>query len=413
MKSFRIAVATIFLAIPLSVQGQNKIETDIRFLSDDARDGRGVGTQGLDAAAEFIAERFEANGLQPLTAGFFQEFQLDPTAPALAHSGIGAANVKNVVGYLPGRGALASETIVIGAHYDHLGLGGSGSLDPDSMGVVHNGADDNASGTTALIETSRLLGMRESANHRAIVFIAFTAEELGLLGSDYYVKNPLRPLSDTYGMINMDMVGRLRDNKLITIGTGSATEFPALLEAANADIGLTLTPIADPWGRSDHSSFYAANLPVIHLFTDTHEDYHRTTDDWPTVNLEGISQVSLFTAELAWTMATRADDLTFLTVAQPQSSGGRGYGAYLGSIPDMSSNPGGVRLTGVREGSPADNAGMIAGDILVQIGEEVVPDLQGMTNALRKHRPDQTVTVAVLRDGERIELTVTFGRRGG
>ncbi len=413
MKRIFFAILIASFGQQTEVQAQQDILSDIRFLADDARQGRGVGTDGLDAAADYIAERFQEIGLEPVAGSYFQEFRLDPTAPALAHSGIGAADVKNVVGFLPGTGAIAFELVVMGAHYDHLGLGGSGSLDPDSTGVVHNGADDNASGTAALIEAARLLAGREENNRRSVLFIAFTAEELGLLGSDYYVKNPLLPLADTYAMINMDMVGRMRDNKLITIGTGSATQMLRLLAAANEEFGLQLSPVADPWGRSDHSSFYAANLPVVHLFTDVHEEYHRTTDDWQTINIEGIATVAGFAAEVAWTMATAGEALDFLVVSQPQQSGGGGYGAYLGSIPDMSSSPGGVRFTGVREGSPADIAGLMAGDILVQIGEEVVADLQGMTDALRKHRPGQTVIVAVMRDGGRVELEVTFGRRGG
>lgn len=393
---------------------QQRILTDLRYLADDAREGRGAGTEGLDSAAAYLAAQFRQSGLRPAgTDEFFQMFELDPTAPALAHSGIGGAAVKNVVGLIPGSGRLAGQAIVIGAHYDHLGLGGSGSLDPDSVGVVHNGADDNASGTAALLETARILSRRAAPDVRTIVFVAFTAEELGLIGSDYYVKNPSVANDSTYAMLNFDMVGRLRENKLVTGGTGSAPEFPQLLDSVNAGYGLNLAAQDDPWGRSDHSSFYAAGIPVIHFLTDTHEDYHRTTDDWDKINVDGIERVSMYAADLAWVLATRTTHLTYVDHPQPQQPMAGGSGAWLGTIPDMSSSPGGVRLTGVREGGPAELAGIQGGDIIVQIGDFEVKDLYGMTDALRSFKPGDEATVAVMRDGERIEMTVTFGKRGG
>jgi hypothetical protein len=396
---------------PASVE---RILTDLRYLADDARQGRGVGTTGLDSAAKYVVWQFKQAGLLPATSdGYTQPFRLDPSAPALAHSGVGAADVLNIVGILPGRGSLATETLVIGAHYDHLGLGGAGSLDPDSLGVVHNGADDNASGTVALLETMRILAGRDMPDARTIVFVAFTAEELGTIGSTHYVKNPVRPNDATYAMINFDMVGRLRDEALIVIGTGSAEEIPALLDSANSDYGFNLKPVDDPWGRSDHSSFYAAKIPVVHFFTDTHADYHRTTDDWEHINVAGIAKIAQFAAHLATTLAVRHDPLTFVDVPQPAPMAGGGYGASLGTIPDMSESPGGVRLTGVRAGSPADQAGIEGGDIIVLIGDHEVKDLYGMTDALRAHKPGDVVIVAVLRDGERIEFEVTLGKRGG
>jgi Zn-dependent M28 family amino/carboxypeptidase len=412
-KRFGIATLALLLATPLQSQTPaERTETDIRYLAADAREGRGLGTAGLDSSAAYIRDQFRAIGLQPGADDYFQVFDLDPSAPGLAHTGIGAATVKNVIGVLPGRGAYASEAVVIGAHYDHLGYGGAGSLDPDSTGVIHNGADDNASGTAALLEAARILSQRRDENFRTIIFIAFTAEEEGLIGSSYYVEHPIRPLGATYGMINMDMVGRLRHDNLIAIGTGSATEIPGILERINADYGFNLSEVEDPWGRSDHSSFYGAAVPVVHLFTDNHPQYHRTTDDWQTINFEGVATIAAFAADLAWDWANEEWSLSMQEVAPPPPAGGRGYGAYLGSIPDMSGSPGGVRLTGVRGGSPADQAGIVAGDIIVQIGDFEVADLYGMTDALRNYHPGDTVTIAVMRDGERLEKTVTFGERG-
>ncbi len=410
-----VAVSLLSIASSLAAQSSaDRIRADVRYLADDAREGRGVGTVGLDSAAVYVAQQFRWAGLTPAgTDRYFQIFEIDPSAPAIAHSGLGGAEVKNVVGLIPGRGSLAAETVVLGAHYDHLGLGGSGSLDPDSVGVVHNGADDNASGTAALIETARVLGARAAPDMRTIVFVAFTAEELGLIGSDHYVKNPVRPNESAYAMINFDMVGRLQENDLIAIGTGSARELPALLDSINVHNALELSKSEDPWGRSDHSSFYGAKIPVVHLFTDNHTDYHRTTDDWDKIDNQGIARVAWFAADLAWAFATRRTDLTYVDVPQPVQPVADGYGAWLGTIPDMSSSPGGVRLNGVRSGGPADKAGMMTGDILVQIGEHEFTDLYGMTNALRSHKPGDVVKLVVLRDGERIELSTTLGKRGG
>ena len=391
-----------------------QILSDIRFLADDAREGRGLGTAGLDAAADYIAERFRQVGLRPGGhESYFQPLQVDSTAPALAHSGLGIVEAKNVVGILDGSGALASQVVVVGAHYDHLGLGGSSSLDPDSVGVVHNGADDNASGTAALIEVARLLSQQTVRDQRTVVFVAFTGEEMGLLGSDHYVKNPNYPNDSAFAMINFDMVGRLKENTLIAIGTGSATELPMLLDSVNVESQFDLAKQDDPWGRSDHSSFYGASMPVVHLFTDNHVDYHRPSDDWEKIDSTGVVRISEYAADLTRAFATRQDRLTFVDVPRPAPTGGMGNGASLGSIPDMSGSPGGVRFNGVRAGSAADAAGLMAGDILVQLGDHEVNDLYDMTAALGAHFPGDRVRIVVLRDGVRIDTAATLGRRGG
>lgn len=393
----------------------DRIRADVRYLADDAREGRGVGTVGLDSAAAYLARRFRAAGLAPGgTDGYYQTFRLDPSAPAVAHAGITVDGpIRNVVGVLPGRGGLAREAVVIGAHYDHLGLGGMGSLDPDSTGVVHNGADDNASGTAALMETGRILAARRAGERRTIVFVAFTAEELGLIGSEHYARQAAEAGGATYAMLNFDMVGRLGADSLVAIGAGSAAEWRVLVDSVNARHGLPVSFLSDPWGRSDHSSFYARQIPVLHFFTNTHTDYHRTTDDWDKIDAVGAARVAALAADLAWTLATRRDRLTFVDVPRPAPVAGGGYGAYLGTIPDMSESPGGVRLTGVRAGSPADSAGIRGGDVLVELGRFAVKNLYDMTEALRSYSPGEVVTVVVLRDGERLELTATLGRRGG
>lgn len=385
-----------------------RVKADVTFLAADAREGRGVGTAGLDGAAAYIAQEFARIGLsQPWEGGYFQDFTIDSTAPMAAHTNIGGAAVKNVVGLLPGRGPLAGQVVVLGAHYDHLGRGGAGSLDADSLGVIHNGADDNASGTAALLEAARLLRGRLQGDRRTIVFIAFTAEESGLIGSSYYVGHPAFPNDSTIAMINFDMVGRLRAGRLLALGAGTAPEFPRLLDSLNGKYGFDLQASGDGWGRSDQSSFYGAKIPVIHFFTDLHEDYHRVSDDPQTIDVDGLAKVAAYAVDLTTALATRPERLTYVDIPPPViASGSR---ASLGTIPDMASSPGGVRLTGVREGGPAALAGIQGGDIIIRIGDYEIANLNDMQNALTSYKGGDVVTVVVRRDEEQVSFTVTLG----
>ena len=392
---------------------------DIRFLSDDALQGRVTGSPGADTAAAYLAHRFSEVGLQPAAGGWFQSFTVGRDAPLARHSqGSGSLVGRNVIGILPGRDAvLRNQTVILGAHYDHLGLGGFGSLDPDSTGMVHNGADDNASGVAALIQVAARLAISPPA--RTVVFIAFSGEELGLLGSAHYVKEPIYPLAGTLAMINLDMVGRLRNGRLIVYGAQSAKEFPALLDSLNWYAGFDLKPQGDGYGPSDQSSFYSSKRPVLHLFTDLHQDYHRTTDDWQKINLDGLKRVSDFTLGLVTALANRPRQLTFQDVTTPSppptttTNATPGYGAYLGTVPDMTGTPGGVRLVGVRAGSPAEKAGLRGDDIITRIGQMETPDLQAMTDALRSHRPGDTVEILVRRGPGVTTVRATLGTRGG
>ena len=391
---------------------------DIRYLSDDRLAGRMTGSAGADSAAAYLAGRFEAVGLQPAAGGWFQTFTVAKEAPVAQHAHVGGLRGKNVIGLLPGHDpVLRNETVIVGAHYDHLGLGGFGSLDADSTGQVHNGADDNASGAAMLIRIAERLAHERPA--RTVLFLAFSGEELGLLGSAHYVKNPVYPLSTTMAMINLDMVGRLRNKRLIVYGTGTAKEFPALVDSLNWHAGFDLKAQGDGYGPSDQSSFYAAGRTVLHIFTDLHEDYHRTTDDWDKINLDGFQQVADFTLGLVTALANRPGRLTPVEVTPPQHSSGTapaatpGYGAYLGTIPDMTDNPGGVRLVGVRAGSPAEKAGLRGDDIITRIGSTEVPDLQAMTDALRSHKPGDLVEIVIRRGTEVTRLKATLGTRGG
>jgi hypothetical protein len=388
---------------------------DIRQLSDDKLGGRMTGSLGADSAAAYIARRFEEVGLQPSAGGWFQTFTVAKDAPVAQHTHVGGLRAKNVIGLLPGRDpVLRNETLIVGAHYDHLGLGGFGSLDPDSTGQVHNGADDNASGAAMLIQIAARLAHSRPA--RTVLFIAFSGEELGLLGSAHYVDEPLYPLSGTLAMINLDMVGRLKDNRLIVYGARTAKEFPALLDSLNWHAGFDLKAQGDGYGPSDQSSFFAAGKPVLHVFTDLHEDYHRTTDDWQKIDPEGFRRVANFTMGVVTALANRPARLTPVEVEPPaHSTAGAmpAYGTYLGTIPDMTDNPGGVRLLGVRAGSPAERAGLRGDDIITRIGDLEIPDLQAMTNALRSHEPGDTVSIVIRRGNRVTTVRATLGTRGG
>jgi membrane-associated protease RseP (regulator of RpoE activity) len=399
---------------------------DVRYLADDRMAGRMTGSAGADSTAEYLARRFAEAGLQPGRGGWFQEFEIAADAPGVRRARLATMRGRNVIGILPGRDpVLRREAVIIGAHYDHLGGGEFGSLSPDSTGRVHNGADDNASGAASLIHIARALAAAPPL--RTVVFIAFSGEELGLLGSAHYVKEPLYGLDATVAMINLDMVGRLRNGRLIVYGTETAREFPALLDSLNWYQGFDLKKQGDGYGPSDQSSFYAMKRPVLHLFTDLHEDYHRTTDDWEKINFEGMARVINFTAGLASALGGRATPLTFVEVpvsathamaerADSLAIGGtapvtRGYGAYLGSIPDMTSSPGGVRLMGVSKGSPAEKSGLRAGDVITRIGDHEVGDLQQMTVALRSFRPGDTATIVLRRGEDTVSVETTFGQR--
>ncbi len=327
------------------------------------------------------------------------------------------AEARNVLAVLPGTSpTLRDEYVVVGAHYDHLGHGGEGSLAPDES-AVHNGADDNASGTAALIEIARRLqdGPRPE---RSVLFIAFTGEERGLWGSAYFVEEPTVPLEDVVAMLNLDMVGRVTDDALTIFGVGTAAEWERVIEAANAGLArpLRIATAPDGYGPSDHSSFYGKGIPVLHLFSNTHEDYHRPTDDWEKINAEGLERVADLTARITTRLAAGGAQAVALTPVRqerpaPAQGGSSGYGPYLGTIPDMTPRDFGLRLTGVREGSPAAQAGLRPGDVVVEFDGNPVADIYAYTYALQAKRPGDVVEIVVERDGERVTVTATLGER--
>lgn len=327
-------------------------------------------------------------------------------------------NTNNVIGVLPGSGALANEYVVVGAHFDHLGHGGQGSFKPD-VSAIHNGADDNASGVAGMLCAARALASAESGkgDRRSIMFVGFSAEEIGLGGSAWFVDHlPSGTIADVAAMINLDMVGRMKDNKLNVLGADSSTAWDALVAMANKSAPtVTINAGGDGYGPSDHSSFYAAGVPVVHLFTGAHEQYHAPEDDASLLNLDGGAAVTRITAALA-DGARRGKRLDYVrtSASAPTAGDSRGYGAYFGSVPDysaMEATSGGVKLSDVRPDSPAEKGGIRKGDVIVGMAGVTINNLYDMTFVLREHKPGETIDVIVLRAGKRVELKATLSQR--
>ncbi len=320
----------------------------------------------------------------------------------------------NVVGRLKSTNPqVRPGVVVLGAHFDHLGHGGANSMAPGSE-EIHNGADDNASGTAALLESVRLLSGRRAEFLQDVLFVGFSGEERGVLGSTAFTRNPPGglDLKSVRAMINMDMVGRLRDNKLTILGGGSAEEWPAIADPLCAAHGLLCTTSGDGYGPSDQTPFYAAGIPVLHLFTGTHDDYHRPSDDSGRINATGGATVAALAADLAL-QAAAAEKLTLRAVPEPAPRGDvRSFGASLGTIPDYA-GPGegksGVLLAGVRPGSAAEKAGMQRGDILIGLLGRDIGDINDFMFLLRQAKPGDQAKAVVLRAGKRLEFEVVFG----
>ena len=391
------------------------IRRDISYLASDKLEGRLTGTPGNDSAAAFIAQRYKYLRLKAPYPGYLQHFVARPAAAA--HSGDTAGlKTQNVVAMLEGSDpVLRNRYIVIGAHFDHLGRTTQYSMDPRAGDVIRNGADDNASGTAAILQLARMLSIQKPKH--SVIFVNFSGEEEGLLGSQYFVDNPPVPLDSIVAMFNFDMVGRLTDDKLMVYGTGSAAELPSIVDSANLRVlpALKIQGGGDGFGSSDHSSFYAKNIPVLHFFTDIHSDYHRATDDVEKINAAGEARVVNLAFDMIRSVDSRPARLTFVRSTRPSRIGASSTGSqvYLGSVPDMSAGSvPGLKLTGVRAGSPAEKGGLAAGDIIVEFGGRAVTDLQSYSDALYSHKPGDTVKVVFLRGGKRMETTVTLGTRG-
>ncbi|MBX3449301.1 MAG: M28 family peptidase [Planctomycetaceae bacterium] len=322
--------------------------------------------------------------------------------------------LRNVLGLLPGKGPNAAETIVVGAHYDHLGNGGYGSLSSAGGKAIHNGADDNASGTAVVLEVARLLSESGNPLDRSVLFIGFSAEELGLIGSSHYVKKPLVPMDRTVAMLNLDMVGRLRGDKVTIYGTGTAEEFPQLLAEEVPRFGMRFTSHGSGYGPSDHASFAEENVPVLHFFTGFHPEYHRPEDDFATLNVDGMARLASLTAALVERIANAekrptpqesngfaellGDSSGGITRATPGRVIRTSNPVYLGVVRELEHEGEGYAIRSVFQNSPAERAGLRRGDVLVQCGGQKILEPKELQEILKARKP-----------GDRDSLTVRRG----
>jgi Peptidase family M28/PDZ domain/PA domain len=321
------------------------------------------------------------------------------------------ATVNNVLAWLPGQ---TDEYVMIGAHYDHLGRGNFDSLAPSQIGQVHPGADDNASGTAGVLELARLLARRGGQLKRSILFMNFAGEELGLLGSAAWVKDPTRPLAKAVAMINMDMIGRIKDDKVYIGGVGTGSSFKSVLEQAQKDASFKIEYSAGGYSSSDHTSFVTKKIPVLFFFSGLHSDYHKPSDTWDKINAPSAARLLDMVGNVAVQLADATDAPAFQVVAEdkpPTGGGGGGYGPYFGSIPDFGQTENGVKFSDVKPNSPAAKAGLRAGDILVQFGDKPIKNLYDFTDALRRSKVGDVVDVKVMRDGQPVTASVKLEQR--
>ena len=416
------------------------------------RENDGAKLGALETAFRLIISQHLAHGTANFGFGALQDANIIPVANYTLTLSIDIVRREapsfNVVGILPGSDPkLKDEAIVLGAHYDHLGRGGEGSLAPRE-GEIHHGADDNASGVAGLIELARMLSTQNQKPRRTIVFIAFSGEEEGLIGSSYYVNHPVVPLQNTVAMINMDMIGRLKERKLIVGGIGTAQEWRSMVDADNSVQGMTVSlnaprreavatgkgPIVlgangqpvvtmdptkqffltlneDGYGPSDHSSFYAKQIPVLFLWTGNHDDYHKPSDTADKINYEGEARIDSFVERIVWDI-DKSDKRLAYTVAKSDSQGRTmGFRVYLGTIPNYADSNDGLKLDGVRDDSPASKAGLKADDKIVKMAGRDVKNVYDYTYALGEMKAGQEYEVEIVRGSERLTLKITPAAR--
>ncbi|MBO6879312.1 M28 family peptidase [Winogradskyella sp.] len=391
---------------------ESKIKEDIAFLADDKLEGRQTGTDGEKKAAEYLIKRYKEIGLNPKgTEGYLQPFSFKPkTDPhkevEFTTNADSTITGNNVIGYINNS---AKSTIVIGAHYDHLGFGGEGSLFRGEEKAVHNGADDNASGVAVMLNlASRLKVKNDTAkvkDNNNYLFMAFSGEEMGLLGSNYFSKNPTIDANSINYMINMDMVGRMKaDSTLAVYGTGTSPLFKQTLKANNEKFKLIENESGV--GPSDHTSFYLIDIPVLHFFTGQHEDYHKPGDDSEKLNYEGMRLIS----DYIYSVITDLDDngeLAFRKTKNESEETPR-FKVGLGVVPDYLFDGKGMRIDGTREDTPAFNAGLQKGDVVVKLGDSTVTDMMSYMRALSVFDKGDEADITVKRGEKIIETKVNF-----
>jgi hypothetical protein len=390
------------------------IRERLNILASDSLAGRRTGEPGAEKAARYIASEFQRIGLRTpfggrdLTSYFlpfdFSERALDTTKRGKTHG-------MNVVGRIQGSDpVLQKQNIVIGAHYDHLGMGGNFAL--DSAHAIHYGADDNASGATGLLEIAEELARKNIRPKRSIIFIAFSGEEEGLFGSADYTENLDKgDVEEVQAMLNMDMIGRMTDSTLIVQGLGSSPVFRSLVDSLNQPRHLDLKYFQTGTGPSDHAKFYAKNIPVLFFFTGFHEDYHRASDTKEKINAEGEAKVAKYVESIALNLANRPDKIPFTRVAGDTEQKAASFSVYVGGVPDYGYDGEGLRISEVRDNSPAQIAELKKGDVVVKFDDMKIKNIYDYTNALAKHKPGDLVQFTLQRNGKEIQLPVVLGRR--
>jgi Tol biopolymer transport system component len=416
----RGATAIVFVTGPLQDEGKDKIPA---LANDGPESPAGIPVIQVKTS---VAQRWLDKAGVDLKR-FQEDVDRDLKPRSVASTGVRIsgqvalkpifAKAENLAGVIPGRGALKNEYLVIGGHYDHLGYGGEHSMRPNEH-AIHNGADDNASGTMGAMMIGEELShsLAAAKDRRSILIALFSGEEVGLAGSAYFVQHPPVPVARIAAMINLDMIGRLREDQLVALGSDSAPEWKDMIDRAATRAEIHVTSKGDGYGPSDQTSFYAAGVPVLFLFTGAHEQYHTPEDKPATVNPEGAAKVVTFAVSLGEDLARERVRPQYVRASSGPAMGGdsRGYGSYLGTIPDysaMEASEGGVLLADVRPGGPADRAGIRGKDRIVAMAGTRIENLYDMTYALQDHKPGETIDVVVIRGGERVTLRATLGQR--
>ncbi len=402
---FAFAAETL-LAQKNKADALQDLRVDVVYLASDMLEGRETGTEGEKLAAQYIAARFAKMGLKPagINNTWYQSFDFKHNTNPHAINGGEDRTGKNVLGYLDNG---AKTTVVIGAHYDHLGHGGFSSLAANDHSV-HNGADDNASGIAALLHIAEYLKMSGSAKNNNYLFMGFSGEELGLVGSKFFVEHATIDLATVNYMINMDMVGRLNADKVLSInGVGTSPLWKETLEKIKIG-GIQIVTTESGVGPSDHTSFYFADKPVLHFFTGQHTDYHKPGDDSEKVNYEGLLDVSNFIIALIEGLDTKGKLPFTKTKDENQNRRAAEFKVTLGVMPDYVHNGEGMRIDGVIDGRPGAKAGLQKGDIILQIGEYPVKDIYGYMEGLSKFKAGDKTKVKLKRAAQLMEVEVEF-----
>ncbi|MBA2611359.1 MAG: M28 family peptidase [Bacteroidetes bacterium] len=382
------------------------IKEDISFLASDKLKGRGTSSPEELLAANYIADKFKNAGLNSFNNSYLKPFtyKKNPSPHDTSTAGIKEKKANNVVGFIDNK---APYTIVIGAHYDHLGLGHDhNSLDANPDGKIHNGADDNASGTAGVIALANYFAENKTIEPFNFLFICFSGEELGLLGSKKWCDDPnIEPGKINY-MINMDMIGRLNDStkKILIYGVGTSPTWVPLLDSIKTT--LSLKKDSSGIGPSDQTSFYLKDIPVLHFFTGQHSDYHKPSDDAEKINYKGEVNVLNFIVQVIQ-KTFHYQKLKFSKTRNPDTGKG-GFKVTMGVMPDYAYEGEGMRIDGVTDGKPANKAGILKGDVVKKLGEIQVKNVQDYMKALSSLKKGDTAPIEILRNGELKKLSVTF-----